>query len=158
MGSDEAIDRGTHGYARGGERRRHKVSLVLRERRSGFDRRLPRGRLARAEESALRFLRTHDVALLVLLLAVNAMNVLDYVATIAAFDRGATEANPLMGYLFAHSPWAAGATKFVLVATATALIWRMRRFRTAVAAGLGLTLCFGALMIYQLGGLLLTSA
>ena len=98
------------------DRRKRRVSIVLHDRRSGFDRRTaPTSRSALAFEGVLRGLRDRPAALRIILIAANILNLADFLLTLNALAMGGTEANPLMRSLFAVDPLYAGVFKFVAI-------------------------------------------
>lgn len=138
----------------GGERRRRRLSFVLHERRSGFDRREPltAGPTATVFENALTGLRDHPGTLWLLLVTVNALNLVDFVLTLNVLALGGGEANPIMRSLFALDPVYAGAFKIVAVLLTTGLVWRCRRFRSALGAALLMVAIFAAVFFYHVIG------
>jgi hypothetical protein len=142
--------------ARGRDRRRSHSTFVISERRSGFDRRRPRTRRARLQERVLAPLRDHDRNLLALLVTANILNVLDFLFTLRALAHGAMETNPFMRMLFSLDPVAAGAVKMAIILAASVLVWRFRRYRLTLLAGLALPVVFGLVYVYQLYGVTLT--
>jgi hypothetical protein len=140
---------------RGGDRRGRRFSFVVRERRSGFDRRgpAPAGPASTALESVLTGLRDRPSALWVLLITVNALNLVDFALTLNVLALGGGEANPIMRSLFALNPVYAGAFKVVAVLLCTWLVWRFRRFRSALGAALLMVTIFAAVFFYHVIGL-----
>lgn len=138
---------------RGGERRRRRV-YVFRDRRSGFERRdQQRGGVPGLVHNVLVTLRDNPAALRVLLVAVNALNLIDFGFTLNALSLGAGEANPVMASLFEAGPVWAGLFKTVAVLVATAIVWECRRYRKALAAGVLILLVFVAVFVYHIVGL-----
>jgi hypothetical protein len=140
---------------RGGERRGCRFSFVVRERRSGFDRRGPAvaGPASSVFESVLTGLRDRPGTLWVLLVTVNALNLVDFALTLNVLALGGGEANPIMRSLLALNPVYAGAFKVVAVLLCTWLVWRFRRFRSALAAALLMVAIFAAVFFYHIIGL-----
>ena len=139
---------------RGLERRRtHR--FVVRDRRSGFERRQARSRTTpgAAYESSLVYLRDHPAALIGLLALANLLSVLDLVLTRILLRLGAQEGNPFMDYLFHSSPVQAAVVKVGIIAAASLGIWTLRRQRAALAVTLFLVGAFGAVVLYELLGL-----
>jgi hypothetical protein len=137
------------------DRRRRRFSMVFRERRSGFERRA-RGDGSRnsvAFERALLNLRERPWAVLGVLLAVNALNLADFVLTLNVLANGGGEANPLLRSLFALDPVYAGIFKVVAVMFASWLAWRCRRFRSGLEASLIMLAVFSAVICYHIFGL-----
>jgi hypothetical protein len=133
---------------RSGERRRRRKS-VLSERRSGFDRResthCPFVRM-------LVTLRDSPAALLVLLAAVNVLNLLDQLATTRALAAGFEEGNPVMASLIAWDPRLAAVVKLVTVLGVSFGVWRLRRYRIVLQAGVFTFLVFAGVMLIHFYG------
>lgn len=140
------------------DRRHRRLNFVLRERRSGFDRRRPTTWSARIQERVLAGLRDEDRNVFTLLVIANVLNVLDFVFTLRALAHGAEEANPVMRALFSLDPATAGAVKVALVLGVSLLVWRFRSYRLTLLAGVMLPVVFGLVLLYHLYGLTLTSA
>ncbi|MHB9149581.1 MAG: DUF5658 family protein [Thermoleophilia bacterium] len=140
------------------DRRRRRLNFVLHERRSGFDRRRPTTWPARLQERVLVHLRDEDRNVFTLLVIANVLNVLDFLFTLRALAHGAEEANPIMRALFSLDPATAGVVKVALVLGVSLLIWRFRRYRLTLLAGVMLPLVFGLVFLYHLYGLTLTAA
>lgn len=137
------------------ERRRRRVSLVLRERRSGFDRRAAQGSRANSSFTCLLTgLRDSPACLGSLLVAVNVFNLADFWLTLNVLALGGGEANPILRPLFAAGPVYAGSFKFVIVFAVTLIVWSCRRFRRALEAALIMAGAFGAVLVYHIIGLL----
>ena len=135
--------------------RRRRRRFVLRERRSGFDRRRLQGRapLAVALDASLLHLRDNSRSLIDVLALANLLSLLDLVLTLMLFELGAREANPVMGYFFAAGTLEAAAFKIGLIAAASLGIWALRRRRTALLAALLILAVYGAVVLYELAGL-----
>lgn len=141
------------------ERRRvdRRVSrhFVVRERRSGFDRR----RRVRVRilgymwDDCLVYLRDNASALIVALLLTNVFSVLDFVLTVHALQIGAREENPFMGHLLDVSPVLAGAVKVGVIAGFTLVIWRLRRYRLMLAVALLAAAIYFVVILYHCYGL-----
>lgn len=140
---------------RTGDRRCSRWNFVLRERRTGFDRRCltDAGVVTQGFEGALTGLRDRPRALWVVLAVVNTLNIADFVLTLNVLAAGGGEANPIMRSLFHLSPIWAGVFKLVAVLLATALVWRCRRFRSALVAALLMLAVFIAVLFYHMVGL-----
>lgn len=140
---------------RGTERRGRRFSFVLHERRSGFDRRdmAAAGPVSMAFESVLTGLRDSLGTLWVLLVTVNALNLADFALTLNVLALGGGEANPIMRSLFALNPVYAGAFKVIAVLLCTWVVWRFRRFRTALGAALVMVAIFAVVFLYHIIGL-----
>jgi hypothetical protein len=142
---------------RQGDRRRRRLSLVLHERRSGFDRRGPAPGASRATiafENTLTGLRDRPRLLAWLLILVNALNLADFLLTLNVLAAGGGEANPILRPLFEADPVYAAAFKLVAVLLTSWLVWRCRRFRSGVEAALIMLAVFGAVFFYHIYGLL----
>jgi len=135
-------------------RRRHR--LAIEERRSGFDRRrnVCRSPVAAALEAPVRRLRDDPRMLAELLVLINVLSALDLFITLMVLRMGAVELNPLMAYLLQLGPVPAAFAKLGLVASATVGLWMLRRHRAALATALGLAVTYGALISFELVGLL----
>jgi hypothetical protein len=133
-----------------GSERRQRRRFVLRERRCGFERRRQgQSPAAAALDTLLVYLRDHAGALLAVLVVANLLSLFDLVFTLHVLRLGATEGNPLMGYLFAASPTQAVVVKLVAIAGVALLIWRLRRYRLSLLAALfALGVC-GSIVLYE---------
>jgi Domain of unknown function (DUF5658) len=141
---------------RHGERRRRRVSFVWPERRSGFDRRgsASPGRVAVAFEGLLVGLRDSPAAVRVLLLTVNMLNLADFALTMNALAMGGGEANPIMRSLFDVNPVYAGIFKIFVILAVSLVIWRFRRYRSALQIALVLVVIFLGVFFYHILGLI----
>ncbi len=139
---------------RGPERRRVSRVIVLRERRSGFERR-SRGRswLGSQIEGSLVYLRDHPAGLALLLLVGNMLSLADLALTRLSFSLGGSEANPLMRHLLAAHPTSALAVKIGLVAAMSAVIWKLRRRRRILGLALYLVVFYCVLVFYELAAI-----
>lgn len=137
------------------DRRKRRISFVVRERRSGFDRRGPEdaGRFSLAYERALLSLRERPRAVLGILLAVNVLNLADFLLTLNVLANGGGEANPIMRSLFAMDPLYAGIFKMLAVLITSWLAWRCRRFRSGLQVTLILLTLFAVVICYHIFGL-----
>jgi len=141
---------------RRGERRTKKQWFMLRERRSGFDRRRLSSRgVAAAIDRALWWLHQRPRAVAWVLISANVLNVLDLLLTVNVLLWGGTEANPIMHWLLERDPVLAWIFKVVAIAAASVVLWSMRRFRLALAATVGLAALFGVVLLYHLSGLVI---
>ncbi len=134
---------------RGLDRRRRHV-FRHPERRLGFDRRLPAHPASAAAEGTLRFLRDSDVALASTLVLLNVLNVTDLLLTLYLLPRGASEANVVIEALLSTHPLSAALFKVVVVALASTVIWKMRRYRAILALGVFAVAVFLVLTVYEL--------
>lgn len=138
------------------DRRHRRFSFVLRERRSGFDRRGREGsgRVAIVLERTLLALRDRPRLLFVLLLGVNILNLADFLLTLNVLARGGGEANPILRSLFAMDPLYAGGFKLVAVLLTCWLAWRCRRFRSGLEAAVIMLVLFTMVICYHIFGLI----
>ncbi len=141
---------------RRGDRRQRRVSLVWSERRSGFDRREPAsaGRVSMAFESVLTGLRDSPATFRILLLTVNMLNLADFALTMNALAIGGGEANPIMRSLFDLNPAYAGLFKTFVVLAVSLVMWRFRRFRSALQVALMMLVVFMGVFFYHILGLI----
>lgn len=140
-------------HLRGPDRRRG-FSFVVRERRSGFDRRTRYRAGARAAfEALLVRLRDDPASLVALLVLANMLSVLDLVLTLALLRLGVVEGNPLMRYLFEGDPLQAPFVKCGLILAISLAIWMLRRYRSALEAALFLAGFYAAIVLYEIAGL-----
>jgi hypothetical protein len=137
------------------DRRQRRFSFVLRERRSGFDRRGrdDAGRASVAIDRALIHLRDRPRVVFAMLMAVNALNLADFLLTLNVLATGGGEANPILRSLFAVDPLYAGIFKVVAVFFTSWLAWRCRRYRSGLQASLILLAMFSAVICYHIFGL-----
>ena len=63
--------------------------------------------------------------------------------------------NPIMRSLLAAGPVHAAAFKLLAIMAATYVVWRCRRYRSALAAALILLSAFAAVFVYEVVGLFL---
>ncbi|GEM_PF-945059 len=139
------------------DRRKRRFSLVLHERRSGFDRRGPgpgASRLSVGYRRMLLGLRDRPRFLLLLLALVNVLNLADFVFTLNALAMGGREANPILRPLFDANPLYAAVFKVVAVLAVSWVVWRCRRFRSGLEAALLMVVMYGGVVLYHLYGLL----
>ena len=150
-----ASGRPDHSKTRGADRRQRHARFVLRERRGGFDRRAPDSASSRVFERALLRLRDDGPVLVALLALANILSLLDFFLTRRALDRGAGEANLLLRHLLMQNVWAAGAFKVLLVLLVSLTVWRLRRYRLVLLAGVAECALYVPVIAYQLYGLTL---
>ncbi len=102
--------------------------------------------------------RARPGAVAVVLVAFLGLNLADLLLTVRALDRGATEANPVIGLLFSVDPVVAGAFKLTITLAVAVTIWKMRRYRLmletslVVVAGLTVVLAYHILGAALLAG------
>ncbi len=140
---------------RTGDRRCRRWSFVLHERRTGFDRRSLAGSGVAVPflDNALTGLRDRPRVLWLMLAAVNFLNLADFALTLNVLASGGGEANPIMRSLLSLNPVWAGTLKVGAVLLATAIIWRCRRFRSALLAAILIAVVFAAVLFYHIWGL-----
>jgi hypothetical protein len=138
------------------DRRHRRFSFVLRERRSGFDRRGREGagRVSVAHERTLLALRDRPRLLFGLLAVVNLLNLADFLLTLKVLAQGGGEANPILKSLYDADPLYAGLFKLVAVLLTSWLAWRCRRFRSGLEAAVIMLALFTAVMCYHIFGLI----
>jgi hypothetical protein len=138
-----------------GHERRGSRRFVLRERRSGFERRRTRRRtpFGAALDSSLVCLRDHPPALVAVLVLANLLSLLDIGLTLVASRLGAAEANPFMRYFFEASATQAAVVKCGLVVVASLVIWALRHYRVALMTALFFLAVYGAVVLYEIVGL-----
>lgn len=151
---DGRLSEAQGGDRRGTDRRSRRAGFRLRERRTGFDRRLPADPTTPSARYRLmlRSLRDQSPRLLLVLIAINLLNLADFVLTLDALDRGAAEANPVMRVLLDTSDWAGGVFKMGVIFAVSLAVWRFRRFRTVLEVGLLALGIFSLVFVYQLAG------
>ncbi len=137
------------------ERRKRRPVFVLRERRTGFDRRdvAVAGPFGNSLEHSLVWLRDKPGTLAILLVVVNFLNLADFALTMNALSLGGYEVNPVMRTLFVSSPLLAGLVKVTLIITATLLVWRFRKYRRTLIAAMLIAAVFAAVLFYHIYGL-----
>ena len=138
------------------DRRHRRFSFVLRERRTGFDRRGREGasRVSIAYERGLLALRDRPRLLFGMLVVVNVLNLADFLLTLKVLAEGGGEANPILRSLFAMDPLYAGIFKLVAVLLTSWLAWRCRRFRSGLEAAVIMLAVFTAVICYHIFGLI----
>jgi hypothetical protein len=139
---------------RGHDRRRTR-RFVLRERRSGFERRWTprRAPFGVALDASLVYLRDHRHALVALLALANLLSLLDFELTSIALRYGVAEGNPFMAYFFEASATQAAVVKCGLVVVASLVIWALRHYRVALMTALFFLAVYGAVVLYEIVGL-----
>jgi hypothetical protein len=153
---EQPLTLGASDDRRGQDRRQRRLSFVLRERRTGFDRRRREnaGRISVAVDDALLALRARPRVIFAILAVVNALNLADFLLTLRVLADGGGEANPILRSLFALDPLYAGIFKIVAVFITSWLAWRCRRFRSGLQSSLILLAVFAAVICYHLFGLI----
>ena len=147
MGTAEAL------YPRGPDRRRAR-HFVLRERRSGFERRSRRRPpVAGALYATLVYLRDNPGTVAALLILANVLSLVDLALTHVALDVGAVEANPVMRYFLAADPARAAVVKIGLVVVVSLAIWKFRRLRVGLELAVFLVSLYCFVVVYELVGI-----
>ena len=142
-------------HVRGADRRETR-RFVVHERRSGFERRTRhRAAWVVGFEAFLAYFRDHPGALITLLVLANALSALDLVLTLILLRMGVVEGNPVMRYLFQGGPMHVTFVKCGLIAAASLAIWTLRRYRAAIEVALLLAGLYGAVVMYEIAGLVL---
>ena len=124
------------------ERRGSHVRFRWPDRRTGFDRITPAG--------VIGWYRDHPNVIATVLVGVVLLNLADYLLTLRALDRGASEFNPVMAALFDVGPAAAGSVKLLLGLGVVLVMWQLRRYRRILAVSLVALGGFSAVLVYQL--------
>lgn len=132
--------------------RRVSRTFVMRDRRSGFDRRGRRRSTAvgAAWDTSLVYLRDNAFALVAVLATANLLSVLDLVFTLRALQNGAQEGNPLMKALLDWNPTAAGGIKVAIIAALSLMIWKLRRYRLILQVAVFALAVYAAIIIYHM--------
>ena len=130
-----------------GDRRCHRFSFVLHDRRTGFDRR--RSSHPGWWTSLLLHIREHPTVLVIALLGLNVMNALDMMLTLQATDRGAGEANPIIRALLGTGVPQAFAVKLLIVALASLAIWHLKRYRAGITVGIVAAAAYAMVVAYH---------
>jgi hypothetical protein len=139
---------------RGTDRRRRRFSVVMHERRCGFDRRVAASpSIHGAVDRFLLAFRSRPGLVVLALFVVNALNLADYLLTLHCLASGGVEANPLMAALFDVGSFYAGLFKLVAVFVATYAVWHFRRHRASLEAAVLMTAVFSVLLVYHVLGL-----
>jgi hypothetical protein len=138
------------------DRRQRRISIVLNERRSGFDRRLEEdaSRVTLAFTRFLLGLRGKPGVVFGILVVVNGLNLADFFLTLNVLAQGGGEANPILRSLFAVNPLYAGIFKVVAVLCTSVIAWRCRRYRSGLEACLILLSVFAGVIAYHIYGLI----
>lgn len=141
---------------RQGDRRRISVSLRLRERRKGFDRRKNPARKKSLYHRVFRrgafHLNDNHGMLVLLLITFNILNVADFLFTLKALSAGFSEGNPIMDKMFAIGPFAAGIFKIGLTFFIAAIVWAFRTYRVILEISILFLLMYMLLIIYHIYG------
>ena len=132
--------------------RRISRKFVVRERRTGFDRRRPRRATAvgGAVDASLVYLRDNASVVIAVLLTANLLSILDLVFTLGALQNGAEEANPFMKALLDWNPTVAGGVKVGIIMALSLLIWKMRRYRLVLQVAVFALVVYAAIIAYHI--------
>jgi hypothetical protein len=85
-----------------------------------------------------------------MLVALWLLNLADFALTRYGMWLGfAVESNDIMAQLFRSGTWVAAAFKIGIVTAGCLLLWRLRRYRTALVAAVTLAFIFAALVTYE---------
>lgn len=128
------------------DRRRSAFAFVIRDKRSGFDRREPHSGVA---GRFLAGLRENPERLAMLLIVVNLANLIDMILTWQALRGGLVEGNPVLAAMIAWSPLGAVYFKIGLIAVISLVLWLMRRYKAALKATLVGTAVYGMVIVYH---------
>ena len=118
------------------------------DQRSGFDRRasLPGDGVTRS----LRRLHDSRFGLIAVLVAINALNLIDLLLTFNLLGSDVVEGNPVMRFLLGYHPLNAMFVKTAIVAAVTLAMWRLRRYRIVLATAILVLAAFVALTGWEL--------
>ena len=123
------------------------ISLCYPDRRTGFDRRGTSRYL-----NALKRLRSQPRAIAALVGLILVLNAADLALTGQALERGATEANPIMAWMFDQGMMAASTFKLAVGFGIALVIWRLRKYRRVLELSLTLAGIFTLVLAYHLVG------
>ncbi len=134
----------------GGDRRSRRLALRFPERRTGFDQRRPttRGLVARYQRAILEY-REKRSAFMLVLASIVVFNYIDLLLTLRALELGATEANPIMAWLFERSPVVAASVKLSISGAVVLVLLMLGRFRRVLEASLVILVAHSALMVWH---------
>lgn len=138
------------------DRRAHRSTVHLPERRLGFDRRTDptAGPKRLAYLGWIRRISESSQKTAILMASIVVLAIADMAFTFAALDRGLEELNPVMVFLLDAGHGVAAFVKVGITVVLAAAGWRLRRFRKVIEVGL---LVFGIMALvnlYHLLGLL----
>lgn len=143
MGKGERVDGIWEGVERRDlvPRRRNGRKRFL-ERRGGFDR--------RRRDPLFGRLLDNPAALVALLVALNALSLIDGFYTLAEVGAGvAREANPVLAAAGVQSPLLALGVKLGSLGFVTAIIWLNRRRRAVLAVGVLAVIAYALVVVYH---------
>lgn len=124
------------------DRRGGRFRFVFFDKRTGFDRRYDNG-------TFLATLRSSDGSIVLLLIAINILNVLDLIFTKQALQAGAQEANPVLAVLFSHDPLVGAVVKVGVIAAASAIFWAFRKYKPVLQTLIAAAAIFGGVVLYH---------
>jgi hypothetical protein len=133
-----------HRDRRAQDRRSAASSLAWPERRRGFDR--------RRRHPVTRFLHDNTLALVAVLVLLNALSLLDLTLTSRALASGAAEGNPLMAAAFESGWETAALVKLASMALVSGAIVYYRRYRRIIQVALAGVIGYTLLLSYHLIG------
>ena len=87
--------------------------------------------------------------LVIALLGLNVLNALDWMLTLQATDLGSSEANPIIRALLGTGVPLAFAAKLLIVAIASLAIWRLKRYRASLVAGVIMAAVYATVVVYH---------
>lgn len=130
------------------ERRKNRRTLVMPERRTGFDRRSTNHTLG---HRVTWHLRSNEFLLAILLILINLLNLGDLVFTYLALSAGYQEANPFLRYLFLNfSPLVGGYVKLALGLLVTIALWCFRKYKRVLEATLLILAIYLLILLFHL--------
>ena len=87
--------------------------------------------------------------LMIALLGLNVMNALDMMFTLQAMDLGGGEANPIIRALLETGVPLAFVVKLLIVVLASLAIWRLKRYRAGLMAGVIVATLYTTVVAYH---------
>jgi len=141
VGSPTPVER-----RRGAGRRERVIALFVPERRTGFDR--------RRDYPVTGLLRDRPGLLLGVLIAINLLSALDFLATYAEVMAGAAvEANPVLAGMLTEAPAQAWLLKTTVMLLVSIGIWWGRKTRAVLEVAVGALALYVVLTVYHVSGL-----
>jgi hypothetical protein len=148
------VDQRQTSERRAWQRRRLQQSVAF-DRRTGADRRSRQSHAVAVRLGTfVDFLRERPDALFAVLALGNLLSLLDAMLTLALLPLGFVEVNPLMRELVDADPVHATIVKMAMILVASIGLWLLRRHRAAVQAAVFMVALYGAVVVYELAGLL----
>ena len=130
------------------ERRKNKKTLVIPERRTGYDRRSSDHNIGHIITSHLS---KNEFLLAALLILINILNLGDLIFTYLALGAGHQEGNPFLRYIFVnYDPVIGGYVKITIGTLVTLIIWVFRQYRRMMEATLIILVIFFSIFFYHL--------